>query len=241
MEARIKIENLGRKTEIRVYTVDRYGVGFYFDSEEGSEERAFSEAREHCALAGFDFDTLPVADLREEQSAAWEEHLRQVAIERGGALQARTTRERGDSLPGTTGTVPEATEPRQVVPVVTDPWGNPVEWAEDVVEEVINLTPHAICVETQAGRITLQPSGTVARVSSTSEDRGTFAEIPLSETVFGEVEGLPAPTEGVIFVVSGFVLDRVRDVRPDVFRPDTGPDAIRDEKGRIVAVRRLTR
>ena len=41
-----------------------------------------------------------------------------------------------------------------------------------------------------------------------------------------------------MFIVSGMVLSAVRN-RQDVFAPDTGPTATRNEKGHIVGVARL--
>jgi hypothetical protein len=98
----------------------------------------------------------------------------------------------------------------------------------------INLTPHAITVE---GLGTLPPSGIVARVSVAQCDVGTRGGVRLRASVKGEVTGVPAPTEGVTFVVSGMVLDALAGSRKgDVVAPDTGADAVR-ENGQIVAVR----
>ncbi|RME25645.1 MAG: hypothetical protein D6800_07370, partial [Candidatus Zixiibacteriota bacterium] len=54
----------------------------------------------------------------------------------------------------------------------------------------------------------------------------------------GDVEGLPDPQDGTVYLVSSMVLSAVRG-RRDVVAPDTGPTAIRDETGRITAVTRL--
>lgn len=98
-----------------------------------------------------------------------------------------------------------------------------------------NLTPHAIVVELADGqRVTFPPAGAPARVSTTQEEVGSIAGIPLRRTAWGEVAGLPAPEEGVIYITSALVADRAR--RADVVSPDTGPTAIR-ENGQIVAVR----
>ena len=111
--------------------------------------------------------------------------------------------------------------------------------------EFINLTPHPITIE---GLGTLQPSGTVARVSTIRTQCGVLGGVRCTSQNFGPVEGLPAPQDGVTYVVSGMVLDALkRQAGPagssraghDVYAPDTGPDAIRDEKGHIVAVRGL--
>ena len=58
------------------------------------------------------------------------------------------------------------------------------------------------------------------------------------------VDGLPDPVEGITFIVSGMVRDALSALpawlqRPDVYAPDTGADAIRNEHGHIVAVRGL--
>ena len=104
-----------------------------------------------------------------------------------------------------------------------------------------NLTQHAIVVRTAVGDVTIQPSGTVARVASTEAvvPDGTVidgAAIPVATRAWGEVSGLP--TEGEPCIVSALVLGRVPG-RKGVYAPDTGPTAIRDEKGQIMAVTRL--
>jgi hypothetical protein len=98
----------------------------------------------------------------------------------------------------------------------------------------VNLTPHALTVE---GLGTLPASGQVARVSVAQRDIGTRGGVRLRQSAKGMVEGIPAPVEGVTYIVSGMVLDALAGSRlADVVAPDTGPDAIR-ENGQIVAVR----
>lgn len=110
--------------------------------------------------------------------------------------------------------------------------------------KIVNLTPHPITLQTPSGeRVTLPTSGTVARVSSVPGEVYTVAGIPVpvqSSPIYGLVEGLPKPEEGVCYIVSGMVLARCQH-RSDVFAPATGPQdgAIRDEKGQIVAVTKL--
>lgn len=106
----------------------------------------------------------------------------------------------------------------------------------------VNLTPHAITVRLADGTDrTFAPSGTVARVATTpGVDLPDADGIPCrSAQTWGEVEGLPAPADDTVLIVSALVLVRVS--RQDVFAPDTGSDAIRNDKGQIVAVRRLLR
>ena len=98
----------------------------------------------------------------------------------------------------------------------------------------VNLTPHAITVE---GLGTKPASGTIARVSVAQRDMGTCGGVRLRQSVKGMVEGIPAPLDGVTFIVSGMVLVALAGSRlADVVAPDTGSDAIR-ENGQIVAVR----
>lgn len=64
-------------------------------------------------------------------------------------------------------------------------------------------------------------------------------DIPVSHPAYGGVTGLPSPEEGVVLIVSTMVADALRSSgRCDIYVPDSGPDAIR-ENGQIVAVRRL--
>lgn len=102
---------------------------------------------------------------------------------------------------------------------------------------MLNLTPHPITLIRQDGSsITIEPSGTVARVASVEEVCGEVNGVPVVCRQFGEVTGLPEP--GTPCLVSSLVLSAVPG-RPGVYAPDTGPTAVRDEQGRIVAVTRL--
>jgi len=113
------------------------------------------------------------------------------------------------------------------------------EILEKKQEELINLTPHAITIRAQDGtETTIPPSGTVARVSSTEEIIGScpITGAPIIKRVFGEVTGLP--TEGNPCLVSALVLSACPG-RVGMYAPDTGPTAIRNEAGQIIAVTRL--
>lgn len=111
---------------------------------------------------------------------------------------------------------------------------------------IINLTPHAIVLRSAGGEdTTVPPSGGVARVASTPGTLAAVDGLPVpvaSPTTFGEVTGLPAPVEGVFFIVSAMVGSALTGKgRTDVLMPGTGPadNAVRNEKGHIVAVTRL--
>ena len=126
--------------------------------------------------------------------------------------------------------------------------------------EFVNCTPHALTVE---GLGTLAPSGIVPRCATVRSTPtavlavvdfcavcahvggycgncsgahwGPGVEVRVVAQTTGEVTGLPAPRRGVALIVSAMVLAALKGTREDVFAPDTGADAIR-ENGQIVAV-----
>ena len=102
--------------------------------------------------------------------------------------------------------------------------------------KLVNLTPHDIVIRLPDGDCVIPASGTVARVATSHEQIGDIDGIPVSAQTFGQIEGLPEPQEGVVFVVSAIVLAAAKELgRTDVVAPDTAR-AIRNEAGQIVAV-----
>lgn len=100
-----------------------------------------------------------------------------------------------------------------------------------------NLTPHELNIFSDDGKVvSIPPSGQVARVAQTREQRGTIDGLAVTYSTFGDVEGLPDPQDGVIYVVSGLVLSAVPD-RTDVFAPG---EAVRDGEGRVIGARGLS-
>jgi hypothetical protein len=100
----------------------------------------------------------------------------------------------------------------------------------------INLTPHALTIE---GIGTIESSG-VARVNVTAFPRISVGGVRVMKNVFGNVSGLPEPKLNTVYIVSAMVLSAVSTrAGADVFAPDTGEDAIRNDKGHIVAVKGL--
>lgn len=110
------------------------------------------------------------------------------------------------------------------------------------IASMVNCTPHQINIE---GLGELPPSGILPRVESHFRDCFPLHGVRVTYKVgAGVVVGLPDPVEGLSFIVSGMVRDALRGLpeplqRPDVFAPDTGPDAIRNALGGIIAVRGL--
>ena len=98
---------------------------------------------------------------------------------------------------------------------------------------IVNLTPHNIvfrCEDEAIGDLVFPASGKVARVTTTAKAVGEV----LSIIEYGEIEGLPKPTAGILYLVSGMLLSHTK--RLDVLAPDTSESAIRDSNGHIQAV-----
>jgi hypothetical protein len=105
------------------------------------------------------------------------------------------------------------------------------------VREIVNLTPHPITIS----GVTIQPSGQVARVAEVSEPWGTIEygslRIPVIVKRFGQVEGLPEPREGVIYITSALTAQAAWAAgRTDVYCPG---DLLRDEQGRVIGAASL--
>ena len=66
------------------------------------------------------------------------------------------------------------------------------------------------------------------------------ASVPVAETHFEKIVNLPDSEDGVYYIVSRIVMDFVPFDREDVFSVDTGPTAIRDQSGQVVAVTQLS-
>jgi hypothetical protein len=114
------------------------------------------------------------------------------------------------------------------------------------VTKIVNLTPHSITLRDVDGADHTFASAGVARVTSTPGQRELIDGVPVpvfGRDTFGEVIDLPAPADGVFYVVSGMVGAALNGSRNDVLVPGTGPkdNAIRNEAGHIVAVTCLKR
>ena len=120
--------------------------------------------------------------------------------------------------------------------------------------QIINLTPHTVVVaaDFNSNRVEF-PSEGIARVTTSATKIDTVNGIEIVATTYGEVEGLPEPETGVVYLVS-MVVGNVPAIklRPDVLCPDTSPQAAvrypngyivggKDMSGLIYAVTRFTK
>lgn len=110
----------------------------------------------------------------------------------------------------------------------------------------VNLTPHAINIMGDIS-VTVGPSGQSLRIATSMEPVGNHDGVTLYRAKYGAVElvdndtkavdpnGLPAVQDGVMYIVSGLVLDALKD-RPDVAAPG---ELVRDDKGQPVGCKGL--
>lgn len=103
--------------------------------------------------------------------------------------------------------------------------------------QIVNLTPHEIRLND--GKV-FPASGQVARVSTSYTDVVVVEGIPFTTTTFGAVQGLPAPEDGVLYIVSGVVASACPD-RKDLIAPTTNHPLAKRENGQIVSVPCFTR
>lgn len=109
---------------------------------------------------------------------------------------------------------------------------------EEKKMRLVNLTPHVLNVRKADGTfLELPPSGTVARRSVERVVVGDVDGITVYATKFGQLEGLPEPSEDTVFIVSALAAQACGD-RDDVLVPG---EAIRDEAGRVVGCDGLVR
>ena len=98
-----------------------------------------------------------------------------------------------------------------------------------------NLTPHDVNI-VEGGKVikTFKSEGLV-RCTQSTEIVGEVEGINITSTVFGDVEGLPAETEGTYYIVSRLVLNACRS-RNDLLVPN---ELVRDDKGNIIGCQSL--
>ena len=104
------------------------------------------------------------------------------------------------------------------------------------MKKIINLTPHNVNIIKDNGeKIIVEASGTVARCTQSTTTLGKINDIPITQSIFGEVEGLPQEEKNTFFIVSRLVLSACKD-RHDLLVPN---ELIRDENGNIIGCKSL--
>ena len=103
-------------------------------------------------------------------------------------------------------------------------------------KKFVNLIGHDITI---SGHATLLKCDKPCRVETQQMIIGKLSGVPIVKTEFMKVVNLPEPEDGTYYIVSRIVMDYVPFKREDVFCVDTGPTAIRDQSGQVVAVTQL--
>lgn len=113
--------------------------------------------------------------------------------------------------------------------------------------QIVNLNKHTVDVQLSNGdRVQYAPSGQVATVAVKSVPDGEVNGIKVFRSEYGDVQGLPSPQDGVLYLVNMLVGQRAALIgRTDLIGPDSGPSAIRYQdgprKGQIEAVTAFVR
>ena len=104
--------------------------------------------------------------------------------------------------------------------------------------QIINLTPHDINVVLADGSVRTFPrSGAEARATPERTAGVEVDGMPSVTVTLGDVTGLPEPVEGVVYLVSMVIVDKLPE-REDIFAPG---ELVRDPSGRVIGCRGLAR
>ena len=109
--------------------------------------------------------------------------------------------------------------------------------------ELVNLTPHKISIFNPWKKpiCDIPVNNSVARVNITTKKEGKINKIPIVRTNFGEVEGLPTPSEETMYIVSlltAAAVSRSERTTEDLLVPTR---IFRTWKGDIIGCRALSR
>ena len=101
-----------------------------------------------------------------------------------------------------------------------------------------NLTPHTVTIVTSTGeQIIYMPTGVIPRLSTKTIQVGAVDGIPLTSTVFGDVQDMPDAVQDTYLIVSRMVLAAM-PYRSDLLVPN---ELVRNDKGQIIGCRSLAK
>lgn len=99
--------------------------------------------------------------------------------------------------------------------------------SEVVVRKILNYTPHVVTLYRGERVIHSYPSLGCARVVTKEEKSAHILGIPIKQITERRVEGLPAPEEGTVYIVSSIVACCLDGVRNDLLVPDTYASSVK--------------
>jgi hypothetical protein len=101
-----------------------------------------------------------------------------------------------------------------------------------------NLTPHTVTIIKSTGeQIIYMPTGVIPRLSTKTIQVGAVDGIPITSTVFGDVQDMPDAVQDVYLIVSRMVLSALPN-RSDLLVPN---ELVRSDKGMIIGCRSLAK
>ncbi len=110
------------------------------------------------------------------------------------------------------------------------------------IKKLVNLTPHPVTLVREDGcvvELSAAPKDKVPRCTETVQQVGEIEagdlRIPVIRKSLGQVDNLPDPEEGTVFIVPLAVAQAARH-RGDLLVPN---DTVRDEQGKIIGCRSL--
>lgn len=103
---------------------------------------------------------------------------------------------------------------------------------------IVNLTNLTVRLADEQGDVyaTFEPDDQSVKLHTQGEEHEVDG-VPVDVTTVTDVDGLPEPADGTFYIVPqplAYVTNRT-----DLVIPDTGPSAIRNDDGKVQAVRRL--
>lgn len=103
----------------------------------------------------------------------------------------------------------------------------------------VNLTPHEITLVREDGsKLSIEPSGAVARVKVTIKQVGSIAGIPTFITTNGDVEGFPCTLlPDTVYIVSRMVKDKIESYPASPLKNITTVvpgKPIKDDNGNVI-------
>lgn len=104
--------------------------------------------------------------------------------------------------------------------------------------EIKNLTPHTIVWVKPNGDQIAIPSTGIIRCQCTTEVAETIGDLVIFQNKYVLEDELPAPKQGVFYIVSALVASQLSGKRDDVLVTN---DTVRDESGRIIGCRSFAR
>lgn len=103
-----------------------------------------------------------------------------------------------------------------------------------------NLTPHTVTIVTEDGSIKAAfPSEGIARATQVAEHVGELDGIELVSMKFGKTEDLPAPENGVYYIVSVITANAAKAEGRGTDDLVITADLVRDADGRIIGCKRF--